>query len=210
MRATVFSGDGSGYYCEDYPVPTLNYGEGLVKVGSCGICGTCVHVFHGQHKTAKHPVIAGHEIVGCLEEIAGPVPPHVKVGDLVAVQPVLSCGHCSACLKGSNNVCENLGILGVHADGAYADYVKAPLDRIFSLKEDIDLSIAPLIEPLAVAVHDTRAAGTISTKTVLVLGGGPIGILIALFARYSGAGKVIISEIADYRINLAKEMDFGS
>lgn len=208
MRALVFEKPHVVHYVSNYPIPELNYGEALIQVGSCGICGTCIHVFQGTHQTAAYPIIAGHEFFGRLVAVRGVLPEHLHIHDLVAVQPIVSCGYCSSCQKGYSNICEHLKIIGVHQNGGYADYVKAPIQRLFRLSEGIDRALAPLIEPLAVAIHDVRCSGLQRLENIIIFGAGPIGILLAIVARHFGALNVVISEVNPYRIQLAESMGF--
>lgn len=208
MRALVFEKPDVVHYVTNHPIPELNYGEALIQVGSCGICGTCIHVFRGEHKTATYPIIAGHEFFGRLVAAKGTLPDHLSINDLVAVQPIVSCGYCSSCQKGYSNICEHLKIIGVHENGGYADYVKAPIQRLFHLSERIDQTLAPLIEPLAVAIHDVRCSGLQRLENIIIFGAGPIGILLAIVARYFGALNVVISEVNSYRTRLAESMGF--
>lgn len=208
MRAIVFEKPHVVRYVSDYPVPELNDGEALVQVGSCGVCGTCIHIFHGVHRTAAYPIIAGHEFFGRLVAVKGVLPDHLSIEDLVAVQPIVSCGYCSACRKGYSNICEHLKIIGVHLNGGYADYVKVPIQRLFRLSDRMDRELAPLIEPLAVAIHDVRCSGLQRLENIVIFGAGPIGILLAVVARHFGALNVMLSEVNPYRIQLAESMGF--
>ncbi len=193
---------------EEAPVPEIQEGEALIKVKYNGICGSDLHVMAGEHKTAALPVIMGHEFVGELADFKSKEAVDLKVGDHVAAQPYNSCRTCEACITGLENVCSKLSIIGVHENGGFAEYVKVPLRKVFRLPEEMDLKLAALIEPLAVAVHDVRQSNFLVGQSAFVIGGGPIGILIALVARLSGASKVVISEINEYRSNFARELGF--
>lgn len=193
---------------EDVPRPVPGFEEVLVKVKYSGICGTDIHVYSGRHPTAKAPVILGHEFVGELVEINTVKGTDLKVGEMVLVQPYTSCGVCDACIEGRDNVCTKLGILGVHENGSFAEFVKAPLRKVYRLPEGLDLKLATLVEPLAVAVHDVKQSGLQVGQTVFIIGGGPIGVLIAMVARLNGATRIAISEVNEYRIKFAKEMGF--
>ncbi|RGY99934.1 zinc-binding dehydrogenase [Clostridium sp. AM58-1XD] len=140
----------------------------------------------------------------CKGEAAGR--PHI--GDLVIAQEVIGCGHCPACEKGEDNACEYLKIIGVHTAGGFAEYVKVPVKKLYRIPDDMDLRTAAMIEPLAVAVHDVRMSGLKAGESVLITGGGPIGQLIAITARASGARNVVISEINSYRRSFAEQLGF--
>lgn len=188
--------------------PVLEDGEALIKVHYVGICGTDLHLLHGHHATAVYPLIPGHEFVGELADIKGKDADSFKIGGKVSAQMVLACGHCTACAKGEDNVCSNLKLIGVHTPGGFAEYVKVPIRKLCEIPEDIDMELAALIEPLAVAVHDVRTSNLKVGETVLITGGGPIGLLIAIVARASGARKVVISEMKDFRREFAAKMGF--
>lgn len=191
------------------PMPTLETDEALVKVRYAGICGSDVHVYQGHHGTATYPRIPGHEFVGELVDFNGTMKKGLAKGDFVVAQPFFSCGNCQSCITGSDNVCEELQILGIHVDGTFAEYVKVPIRKLYKIRKDMDLRLAAMAEPLAVAVHDVMTANVEIGDKVLVSGGGPIGMLIAIVAKHSGA-EVTISEVSDYRLNYEKEMGFST
>lgn len=186
-------------------IPELQEGEALVKVSYAGICGSDVHVYHGQHSTAVYPVIPGHEFSGTLVEAKGKLRDSLKPGDPVVVQPTWTCGLCEACITGHDNVCQHLNILGIHRDGGFAEYVRVPVRKVYRLPENVSLKMGALTEPLAVAVHDVRVSQIAAGQKALIIGGGPIGILIGLVAQYSGA-EVYISEINEFRLQFMKEL----
>jgi len=194
---------------EELPVPEPGQEEALVKVYYGGICGTDNHVYRGSHKTAKYPVVLGHEFVGRLEKINTIKDIDVKEGDNVLVQPYKPCGICEPCIQGSDNVCTKLQILGVHEHGCFAEYIKVPAHKVFKLPDNIDLKQAILVEPLAVAVHCVRKSEMQVGQTVFVIGGGPIGMIIAIVARLNGASEVVISEPNEYRKEFARKLGFN-
>jgi len=193
---------------EDLPVPKPGPEEALVKVKYAGICGTDIHVFLGHHSTARYPVILGHEFVGELMEINTAKETDVEIGDDVLVQPYKSCGVCDSCIQGRDNVCSKLCILGVHDHGCFAEYVKVPARKVYKLPSNIDLRLATLVEPLAVAIHDVRKSSLQVGQTAFIIGGGPIGALIAIVARLNGASDIVISEVNEYRIKFARDLGF--
>lgn len=186
-------------------IPEIGEGEALIKVSYAGICGSDVHVYHGQHATATYPRIPGHEFSGTLVEAKGVVRDDLKPGDPVVVQPTWTCGLCEACITGHDNVCQELNILGIHRDGGFAQYVKVPIRKVYRLPDSVSLKMGALTEPLAVAVHDVRTSGIMAGQKALIIGGGPIGILIGLVAQYSGA-EVYISEINEFRLGFMKDL----
>lgn len=188
-------------------IPTLTDGEALVQVSYAGICGSDIHVYRGHHGTATYPRVPGHEFVGTLAGYKGTMKDGIIEGDTVVAQPFYSCGHCEPCVTGSDNVCKELGILGIHTDGCFAQYVKVPIKKLYKLPDGVDEILGAATEPLAVAVHDVRMSHLKCGNTALVSGGGPIGMLIAVVARLAGA-KVYVSEVSDFRLEFAAKMGF--
>ena len=207
MRAAVVNGDGK-IRLQEMDIPQLQEGEALIKVLYTGICGTDVHVMHGKHPTAKMPVVTGHEFVGEVVEVKGKGSEKFEPGDRVVVQPFYSCGRCDACASGKDNVCQELAFMGAHVNGSFCDFTKAMTRKMYKIPEDMDLELAALTEPVAVAVHDVRESGLKVADKVLVIGGGPIGIMIAMVARHAGASDVVISEISAFRRAFAEELGF--
>lgn len=194
---------------KEVPKPELGPDEVLIKVEYAGICGTDVHIFAGDHKQAKTPLIPGHEFVGRLVKVNTNKPIEFKIGQRVVAQPLTGCGKCELCIQGRDNVCVDLNIFGIHSNGCFAEYIKVPLRKVYAIPEDIDPKIVALVEPLAVAMHDVRRSNLMVGQTALIVGGGPIGVLIAMVAKLNGASKVVISEINEKRIKFAKDMNMG-
>lgn len=207
MRAAVID-EKNSIHLQNLPIPEIGEGEALIKLRYCGICGSDLHVLHGQHPTAKFPVVPGHEFVGEVVEAKGVGSEKFQRGDLVVAQPFFSCGNCEPCAQGHDNVCRDLHFMGAHCNGAFADYVKVLTRKMYKIPKDMDLKLAALTEPIAVAVHDVRRSGLQVGQNALVIGGGPIGMLIAMVARHSGARQVVISEINEYRCKVARQLGF--
>jgi 2-desacetyl-2-hydroxyethyl bacteriochlorophyllide A dehydrogenase len=179
--------------------------EVQVNVAYSGICGTDLHIFHGVMDGRVAPAqIMGHEISGTVSAV-GEAVKGIAVGDAVTVMPLDSCGKCPACLAGHAHICLNLNFLGIDTPGGFQAYWNVPAKTILHLPEDMSLKLGALIEPLAVACHDVRLGGIKAGEKVVVLGGGPIGTLIALVAQHAGA-KVIVSEINSTRVEVGKNM----
>lgn len=207
MKAAVINQKNS-IHLQEIEKPVLKEGEALIKVKYCGICGSDIHVLKGEHPTATFPVIPGHEFVGELVEIKGTGSERYEIGDMVVAQPFFSCGNCEPCSKGNDNVCCELSFMGAHRDGAFGEYVKVLIRKMYKIPKDMDLKLAALTEPVAVAVHDVRRSGIKVGETALVIGGGPIGMLIAMVAENAGAGKIVISEISDARREFAENLGY--
>ncbi len=207
MKAGVIGAKNS-IQIKTVPVPELRDGEALIKVCYCGICGTDVHVLRGEYGADNFPVIPGHEFVGELVEARGVGSELFAPGDMVVAQPFFSCGNCEPCAQGNDNVCRDLHFMGTRVNGGFAEYVKVLTRKMYRLPKGMDLRLAALTEPVAVAVHDVRRSGLKAGQTALVIGGGPIGMLIAMVARHAGARRVVISEISGYRRECAERLGF--
>ncbi|TXF87912.1 zinc-binding dehydrogenase [Neolewinella aurantiaca] len=182
-------------------------GEVRIKVAYCGVCGTDVHIYHGMmDKRVDIPVTIGHEMSGVIDAI-GPDVSGYAVGDRVVVRPLDNRAE-KPSDKGFSHIAAGLKFIGIDSPGAMQQYWNVPAFTLHKLPADIDMKLAALTEPLAVACHDVRLSGLTAGETAVVLGGGPIGMLVALVAREAG-GKVIISEMNPTRIALAEEMGFN-
>ena len=182
-------------------------GEVAVRIAYVGICGTDMHVFAG-HMDARvgFERVIGHEMSGTVEAVGADVT-GFEVGQPVVVRPLDHCGDCPACHAGHEHICHNLKFLGLDTDGAMQEIWNVPAHTLHHLPDDIRLDHAALIEPVAVACHDVRLSRLTAGEDVLVIGGGPIGALVAMVARDAG-GKVIISEVNPFRLEIAKKLGF--
>jgi len=180
-------------------------GQVRLDVAWCGVCGTDLHIYLGHmDQRVRMPQIMGHEMSGTVAEI-GPGVERWKVGDRVVVRPLDPCNDCPACRAGHSHICQRLKFLGVDTPGAFQGSWTVPAHTLHALPANVPMDIAALIEPLAVACHDVRLGEVSADEHVVVLGGGPIGILVALAAREAGA-KVLVSEINPFRISFAREI----
>jgi 2-desacetyl-2-hydroxyethyl bacteriochlorophyllide A dehydrogenase len=186
------------------PLPVLKPGEALIKVACSGICGTDLTIASGKHPRAKAPLILGHEFCGEVVSVHDEVDRH-WVGKRVVVEPLLSCGYCRPCLEGNYHVCETLGFLGIDVPGSMAEYVAAPVHRLYDIG-DLAYEKAALVEPLAVAVHDVRRSGVKVGEFTVVLGGGTIGQLICQVLVAAGAGEIIVTEPSPFRQRLLAQL----
>lgn len=204
MRALVYTGP-DHLELQDLTAPVPGEGEALVRVRYAGICGTDLHLWRGEMTLVRPPVVVGHELVGeVMEDTTG----QYAEGTRVAVEPLLVCGQCRACREGASHVCRTLRVQGVHADGGAAELLRTPTHRLHPLPDDLSWEAAACTEPASVAVHMTRRAGIQLGDVVLVLGGGPIGFLVASCARAAGARRVLISEVSKPRLILAQQAGF--
>ena len=183
--------------------------EVAVRVAYCGICGTDMHVYHGNMdaRVGMNRTI-GHEMSGVVAE-TGPGVTTVNVGQKVVVRPLDHCGDCPACKAGHRHVCHKLKFLGLDTDGAMQEIWTVPAHTLHVLPDDLRMDHAALIEPVAVACHDVRLSQLQPGEDVVVIGGGPIGILVAMVARDAG-GKVVISEVNPNRLAIARKLSFDT
>jgi len=191
-------------------MPELAAGEVLVRVRYAGICGTDVLIRSGKHPRVLPPRVLGHEIFGSVAEARPPADAAWKQGTRVVVYPLIWCGHCAPCREGNAHVCEKLGLIGLDAEGGIAEYVKALPDQLVAVPDALSDEQAALIEPLSVAVHAIRTSGFRPGDTTLVLGGGPIGNLIAQVLRAAGAQAVLLAEVKDFRRALAQRLGLAT
>lgn len=191
-------------------IPNSHPGPEEVKIAVawCGICGTDLHIFQGHmDKRLSPPQSIGHEMSGWIAEIGSNVTDW-QVGDAVTVRPLENCGKCPTCQAGWTHICENLHFLGIETPGAFAEFWIVPARLLHRLPSGMAMDVAALVEPLAVACHDVRLAEIQKDDFVVVFGGGPIGILIALTARKAG-GNVTVVEIHPARRKFAQELGFS-
>ncbi|QFT30456.1 Putative L-galactonate oxidoreductase [Labrenzia sp. THAF82] len=205
-QAAVYRGDKT-FSLEQKNVQPPGPGEVQIKVAYCGICGTDLHIFLGHmDKRVGFERTIGHEMSGTIsatgEGVTG-----LSTGQRIVVRPLDHCGDCPACNAGHEHICHNLKFIGIDSEGAFQEYWNVPAHTIHVLPEGLDLSHAALIEPLAVACHDVERAKLVKDEDVLVIGGGPIGLLVALVARQAG-GNVVISEISETRLAYAAKLGF--
>ncbi|WP_323764396.1 zinc-dependent alcohol dehydrogenase [Marinovum sp.] len=206
ITAAVYRGD-QRFAVAQKPAPTPEPGQVAVRIAFCGICGTDMHVFHGNMDArVGFERIIGHEMSGTVEALGDGVDGLTK-GQKVVVRPLDHCGDCPACTAGHSHICHNLKFLGLDTDGAMQEVWTVPAHTLHALPDDMRLDHAALIEPVAVACHDVRMSGLRTGEDVVVIGGGPIGVLVAMVAREAG-GKVVISEVNENRLALAKDMGF--
>jgi (R,R)-butanediol dehydrogenase/meso-butanediol dehydrogenase/diacetyl reductase len=204
MSAAVWLGDEEVIVRRE-PTPTVEGDTALVRVELTGLCGSDFGILHGTHPRAVAPLILGHEITGTVE-VASPTSP--PVGTRVTVEPLISCGHCTACLSGNTHVCQNLGLYGIDTAGSLAEFVALPGDVLISVDASVALTEVALAEPLAVAVHAVHRSGLSGGETVMIFGAGPIGMLTALVARNTGAGRILIAEPSGARCAVAESLGF--
>lgn len=190
---------------EEVQNPVPGPGETVIAVKTVGICGSDIHAYYGQHPYISCPIVPGHEFAGIVTQVGDGVD-EAWLGKRVTALPSLVCGQCYNCRTGRFNICQELKVIGCQSNGALAEFVKAPADKLFPLPEEMTWEEATLIEPLAVAVHAVRTPGDIVGQRVVVYGGGTIGLLVMQVAKAYGAKEAILSEPNPLRRNLAKQL----
>lgn len=208
IKAAVYRGDKT-FSVEHKEAAAPAAGEVQIDVAYCGICGTDLHIYlgHMDQRVGFERTI-GHEMSGVISALGKGVQ-GLSVGQHIVVRPLDHCGDCPACNDGNEHICHNLKFIGIDTEGAFQQKWNVPAHTIHVLPDDLDLSHAALIEPLAVACHDVNRGKVAKGGNVLVIGGGPIGMLVALVARNAG-GNVTISEINENRLAYAKKLGFDT
>ncbi len=204
MQAAFFSGNQKFETGPCVPVAPVE-GQVQIRVAFCGICGTDLHLFHGaMANRLTLPHVMGHEMSGVIESVGAAVQGW-KPGDRVTVRPLDPCGQCPACLAGHSHICHNLKFIGIDRPGALQGLWTVPAHTLHRLPESLGLREAAMVEPIAVACHDVRMGEVAAGEFAAVIGGGPIGILIALVAQARGA-RVLLAEVNEFRVKLARDL----
>ncbi|MGB7844045.1 MAG: L-threonine 3-dehydrogenase [Candidatus Acidiferrum sp.] len=207
MKALRKTQAGKGLQIEKIQVPAIGPIDVLVRVTATSICGTDLHIYgwdRWSQGRIKPPVTLGHEFCGVVER-AGEEVTAVKAGDFVSAEMHVNCGHCHQCRLGQAHICQNLRIIGIDIDGAFAEFVKIPATNIWKLDPAIPEHYGAILDPLGNAVH-TVLAGAIAGQTVLVTGCGPIGLMSIAVAKACGSSTVFATETKEQRREMAKRM----
>jgi threonine 3-dehydrogenase len=207
MKALRKTQAAKGLTIETVPVPSIGAAEVLVRVKTASICGTDLHIYgwdRWSQGRIKPPVTLGHEFCGVVER-AGEEVTAVKPGDFVSAEMHVNCGHCHQCRLGEAHICQNLRIIGIDQDGAFAEFAKIPASNIWKLDPAIPEHYGAILDPLGNAVH-TVLSGPIAGQTVLVTGCGPIGLMSIAVAKACGSSTVFATETNEHRRAMAKKM----
>ena len=204
MRQAIMISPGVIEYHDIAEPAELKSNEILLRIKKIGVCGSDIHVFHGKHPATPYPVVQGHEYSAIVEAIGKNVT-KVKPGMKATARPQLVCGVCGPCKRGQYNACQKLKVQGFQAPGVAQDLFVVPEDRIIPIPESMSFEQGAMVEPAAVGAHSTNRATELKGKNVVVSGAGTIGNLVAQFAKARGAAKVMITDLSDYRLNIARQ-----
>ena len=204
MRQAVMMAPGTITF-RDVASPVVGAEQVRIRVQRIGVCGSDIHVFHGKHPFVTYPLIQGHEYAGVIEAL-GPGVTGLAVGDKVTATPQEVCGICSPCRRGQYNACEKLKVRGFQAPGCAQDLFVTEVDKIVKLPADFAPDQGAFVEPVAVAAHSTGRAGDLRGKNVVVAGAGTIGNVVAQACKTRGAAKVLITDVSDFRLDVARQV----
>lgn len=207
MKALVKTKATEGIWLEDVKKPELLAGHVLVRVHYTGICGTDIHIYKWDEwaqKTIPIGMTIGHEFVGEIAEIGANVK-DFTIGQMVSAEGHIVCGRCRACLAGQRHLCRNTIGIGVNRDGAMAEYVSVPHENLWPTRPEISTELYAIFDPYGNAAH-TACSFDLLGEDVLITGAGPIGIMACAIAKKAGARKIIITDVNEYRLDLARKM----
>ena len=207
MQAIVKAEPKPGAQLQQVPVPEIGLREVLVRVRAASICGTDLHIYRWDRWSSRRihpPLVFGHEFCGEVETVGEEVT-SVRAGDFVSAEMHVACGLCHQCRTGQSHICQHVRIIGIDADGCFAEFVKIPESNIWKIDPAIPVEYAAILDPLGNAVH-TVLAGEIAGLSVAITGCGPIGLFAIAIARASGAHPIFATEIHPFRQRLAEKM----
>ncbi len=186
-------------------IPETQADQVLVKIKRIGVCGSDIHVYHGEHPYTSYPVTQGHEVSGKVVKV-GQYVKGFKEGQKVTIEPQVFCGRCYPCLHGKYNLCENLKVMGFQTTGTASEYFAVDASKVTLLPDTMSYDEGAMIEPLAVTVHAAKRFEDLKGAKAVVLGCGPIGILLIQSLKALGAKEVLATDVSDKRLALAKEL----
>src|SRR6476660_5596334 len=207
MKALVKREAKEGLWMEEVPTPEIGINDVLIKVDRTGICGTDVHIYKWDdwaRRTIPVPMVVGHEFVGEVVATGSNVS-DFHPGEIVSAEGHVVCGRCRNCLAGRRHLCADTKGIGVNRTGAFAEYISVPMTNVWHHREDVDREVAAIFDPFGNAVH-TALSFDVLGEDVLITGAGPIGIMAAAVVRHAGARHIVITDVNDYRLELARKM----
>ncbi len=205
MKALVKSRAEPGIWMEDVPKPAFGPNDVLIEIGKTAICGTDVHIYNWDswsQQAIAVPLTVGHEFVGTVAEVGAEVRGFAP-GDRVSGEGHVTCGHCRNCRAGRRHLCRNTVGVGVQRAGSFAEYLAIPAVNAFKLSEAVSDEVAAILDPLGNATHAALSFDLVG-EDVLITGAGPIGVMAAAIARHVGARHVVVTDVNDYRLELAR------
>src|SRR5438132_4166141 len=207
MKALVKSRTEKGLWLEEVPAPKPGINDVLVRVLMTGICGTDLHIYEWDdwaRSTIPLPLVIGHEFVGEVVEVGSNVA-DFHPGELVGGEGHVICGRCRNCLAGRRHLCAHTQGVGINRPGAFAEYIVLPMTNIWRHRETVPLDVASIFDPFGNAVH-TALSFPVLGEDVLITGAGPIGIMAVAVVKHAGARSVVITDVNEYRLDLARKM----
>jgi threonine 3-dehydrogenase len=207
MKALVKARPEPGLWMQDVPEPVCGHNDVKIRITKTAICGTDLHIYdwdEWSRMTIKTPMVIGHEFVGLVVEVGGEVS-GISVGDRVSGEGHITCGHCRNCRAGKRHLCRNTVGIGVNRTGCFAEYLVIPAGNAFKIPKGISDEIAAILDPFGNAAHTALSYDLIG-EDVLITGAGPIGIMAAALAKHVGARFVVVTDVNDYRLDLAAKL----
>lgn len=207
MKALVKTQAREGIWLEEVDKPVPKPHEVLIRTHYTGICGTDIHIYNWDdwaQKTIPVPMTIGHEFVGEIVALGSQVTGY-QIGEMVSAEGHITCGRCRMCFAGKRHLCRNTIGIGVHRDGAMAEFVTVPQANLWQVRPEIPEELYAIFDPYGNAVH-TAASFDLLGEDVLITGAGPIGCMAVAIAKHSGARKVVITDVNEYRLDLARKM----
>jgi len=207
MKALVKRERKPGLWLEDVPEPEVGINDVLIRVDRTGICGTDLHIYKWDawaQKTIPVPMVVGHEFVGEVVRVGTNVKDFFP-GETVSAEGHVVCGRCRNCLAGRRHLCKDTVGIGVNRTGAFAEYISVPMTNVWHHRNGIDRDVASIFDPFGNAVH-TALSFDVLGEDVLITGAGPIGVMAVGIVKHAGARHVVITDVNDYRLELAKKM----
>jgi len=207
MKALVKRNREPGIWLEDVPEPQMGVNDVLIRVQKTGICGTDLHIYNWDawaQRTIPVPMVVGHEFVGEVIKTGANVA-DFKAGDIVSAEGHVVCGRCRNCLAGRRHLCADTKGIGVNRPGAFAELISVPMTNVWYHRPGIDRDVASIFDPFGNAVH-TALSFDVLGEDVLITGAGPIGIMAAAVVKHAGARFVVVTDVNEYRLDLAKRM----
>ena len=208
MKALVKSHAKTGIWLEDVPMPKMGNNDVLIKIQKTAICGTDIHIYNWDEwaqKTITVPMTVWHEFAGVIADTGANVTQLLSVGDVVSGEGHIVCGRCRNCLGGVRHLCPNTVGVGVNRTGSFAEYLSIPAENVFKPSRNISTDLLSCFDPYGNAVHTALSFNMVG-EDILITGAGPIGIMAAMVAQHCGARNIIITDLNDYRLELAKRI----